>query len=200
MSAYPLPPARARAGPSTPALREHAARVEAAAAGDVRGRRYLARDLEVAQEIGAAGLGLADRGDEGLRIGVEGMVDDLVLTADLHDPAEVHDRDPIGEEAGSRDVVGDIDERQLHVRLDALHQLEDLGTRGEVDHRDGLVGDDDARPEDESAGYRDALPLAAREHVRVPVEVVRDRDLSSLSPKPLRSCSSFAPASRRCDG
>jgi len=67
--------------------------------------------------------------------------------------------------------VRDVYERQPEVPLDAPQEVQYLGPRREVDHRHGFVRDDDARVEHEGSGGGDALPLAAREHVGVPVHV-----------------------------
>ena len=55
-------------------------------------------------------------------------------------------------------------------RAQAVEQVEDAGAHRHVEHRDGLVGDEQLRLEHERGRDRDALPLAARELVRVAVE------------------------------
>ena len=51
-----------------------------------------------------------------------------------------------------------------------VEQVEDARAHGHVEHRDGLVGDEQLGLEHERRRDRDALPLAARELVRVAVE------------------------------
>ena len=51
-----------------------------------------------------------------------------------------------------------------------VEDAEDPGPHGHVEHRDGLVGDEEVGVEDEARGDGDALPLAAGELVRIAVE------------------------------
>ena len=107
--------------------------------------------------------------EERLRVGVLGVVDDLAGRSFLHDAAEVHDRDPVGEVGGRREVVRDHEDAQP-----ALPQLveerEDAGPHRHVQHRDGLVGDQQLGVEYQAGRDRHALALPTRELVRVAVE------------------------------
>ena len=51
-----------------------------------------------------------------------------------------------------------------------VEQVQDSRADGDVEHRDGLVGDEQVRPEDDARRDRDALALTARELVRVALE------------------------------
>ena len=66
----------------------------------------------------------------------------------------------------------------------AVEQVEDARAHRHVEHRDGLVGDQQLRLEHERRGDRDALPLAAGELVRK-----RSRN-SSAGERPARSSAS----------
>ena len=66
----------------------------------------------------------------------------------------------------------DEEEGQVELRLQVFHQVDDLRLDGDVEGRDRLVGNDEARVEDERAGDADALALAARELVRIAVDEV----------------------------
>ncbi len=57
--------------------------------------------------------------------------------------------------------------------LQVLEQVEDLRLDRDVERRDRLVADDQLRLERERAGDADPLALAARELVRVAVDVSR---------------------------
>ena len=61
----------------------------------------------------------------------------------------------------------DEDEAQLQPLLDVEQQVEDLAADRHVERRRRLVGDDDPRVERQRPGDADALPLAAREGVRI---------------------------------
>jgi len=51
--------------------------------------------------------------------------------------------------------------------LEFVEEIQHLGAHGDVERRDRLVGDHEARPAHDGAGDRDALVLAARELVRI---------------------------------
>ena len=56
--------------------------------------------------------------------------------------------------------------------LEVVEQVDDLGLHRHVQSRDGLVEHDQPRLERQRPGHPDALSLAARELVRVAVEVL----------------------------
>ena len=95
--------------------------------------------------------------------------DDLAGRALLDDPAEVHDRDPVGEVRRRREVVRDHQDREPALPQ-PVEQLQDAGADRDVEHRDRLVGDEQPRLEHERRRDRDPLALPAGELVRVPVE------------------------------
>ena len=80
---------------------------------------------------------------------------------------EVHDRDAVGDHPRERQVVGDEQVRQVALGPQVEHQPQQLRPDRDVEHADGLVGDDQLRPEHEGAGDDDALALAAGQLVRV---------------------------------
>ena len=86
---------------------------------------------------------------------------------DLHDLAQVHHRDPVGEHPGQRQVVGDEQVRQAALAAQVEHQAQELGPDRDVEHRDRLVGDDQLGLHDQGPGDHHALALAAGELVRV---------------------------------
>ena len=104
---------------------------------------------------------------ERLGVRVARRADDLLGRADLHDLAEVHDGDPVGEHPGERQVVGDEQVGQAALLAQVEHQAQELGPDRHVEHRHGLVGDDELRVHDQRPGDHDALALAAGELVRV---------------------------------
>ena len=79
----------------------------------------------------------------------------------LDEMARVHDEDAVGEIAGARDVVGDVEERDAFLLAQLAHQVEDADPDRDVEHRDGLVGDDQLRPQRERLREPDPLALAA---------------------------------------
>src|SRR5438552_7319164 len=79
--------------------RDRTARMEDAS------RRRIERARHLAAEHHALARGLhlrirdRDRGEQGLRVGVLRILVELAALGDLHDLAEVHDRDPVGDVA-----------------------------------------------------------------------------------------------------
>ena len=96
--------------------------------------------------------------------------DHLVGRALLDDPAEVHDGDPVGVVRGRGEVVRDHQDREPVVP-ELVEDREDPRPHRHVEHRDGLVRDEELGVEDEARRDRDALTLAPRELVRIAVDV-----------------------------
>ena len=159
--------------PSADRGRLLAAGVERAAEGRVRRVRHLAA-RQVADLL-AARVRVGDGPQQRLRVGVAGVGEDLLGRADLDDPAEVHDRDPVAEVLRAGEVVGDVDVGEPEVLLEVEHQLQDLGPHRHVEHRDRLVRDQHARVRDGRPRHDHALLLAAGQVARVLLEEQLDR-------------------------
>ena len=148
-------------------LAQPAAGVEAAARRRVDRRRHVALE----DDPPAAPLDLRvrdrDRRQQRDRVRVERPRLSSRRRRQLDDPAEVHHRDPVADVADDRQVVGDEQVRQPEPALEPLEQVDDLRLDRDVEGADRLVGDDEVRVEGERPGDADALPLAARELVRV---------------------------------
>ena len=82
---------------------------------------------------------------------------------------EVHDRDPVGVVGRGREVVRDHEDAEAGP-AQLVEEREDPGADGDVEHRHGLVGDQELRVEHEARRDGDALALAAGELVREAVE------------------------------
>ena len=109
---------------------------------------------------------------QGLRVLVFRSRIHVVGKTDLDDLAEVHDGDAVAHPLDHRKVVGDEQVREEELLLKILEQVEDLGLDRDVEGGDGLVADDEPRVERQRPGDADALPLPARELVRVAVDEV----------------------------
>ena len=101
-----------------------------------------------------------------------GRGEDGVAAAVLDRVAEVHHHHVVGDVADHRQVVRDEDVGQPELVLQVLQQVEDLRLHRQVERRDRLVEHQQHRMHHDGAGDRDALALAAREHVRIAVEVL----------------------------
>ena len=101
------------------------------------------------------------------RVRMARVAEQLLGRALLDDPAEVHDRDPVGDVPREPEVVGDDEDRHAGLAHELQHQREDLAAHRRVEARDRLVGDEQPRLEHHRAGDHDALALAAGDLVRV---------------------------------
>ena len=84
----------------------------------------------------------------------------------LDDAAQVHHRDPLGDLPHDGEVVGDEEVGQPAVALQVGQQVEHLRLHRDVERRDRLVADDEARLDRERPRDPDALALATGELVR----------------------------------
>ena len=85
----------------------------------------------------------------------------------LDDLAGVHHEDVVREIARAREIVRDVEERDLPFRLQLQHQVQDPDANRDVEHARRLVGEEHDRLDRERACDRDALALTAGELVRV---------------------------------
>ena len=108
---------------------------------------------------------------ERLGVRVVGPAEDRLRIADLHDPPEVHDRDPVGEVAHDAKVVRDQQVAGLALGLQLGQDVQDRGLDRDVERTRRLVGDDDAGVAGERAGDRHALLEPARQLARLEVQV-----------------------------
>jgi hypothetical protein len=87
------------------------------------------------------------------RLGVE-----LTGRPQLDDPPGIHHRDPVGDLDEQRQVMGDEDDGEAELRLEALHLAQDLPLHHHVDRRGRLVHHDQLRVARQRE--RDGRPLA----------------------------------------
>ena len=122
-----------------------------------------------------ARVGLGNRPEERLRVRVLRILVDHLRRADLDDPAEIENRDAVAEELRGREVVRDVEVREVELALEVEHQLEDLRPHAHVEHRDGLVRDEQRGIEDDRPRDHRPLLLSPREVRRVLVHVLLGR-------------------------
>ena len=104
--------------------------------------------------------------EQRLGVGVVRALVDGLGEAELHQPAEVEDGDPVGDVAHDAEVVGDEEVRDLLLRLELDEQVEDRRLDGDVERRGRLVADDELRVAGERPRDREALLEPARELAR----------------------------------
>ena len=157
-----------RSGRASNAMR--AAGVEAAARRPVARARHHALDL---LEPRSARLGLGNRAQEALRVGVARCAQQLDARALLDDLAGVHDRDAVGHLVDHAEVVRDEQHRRAGLGAEVAQQLQDLRADGGIERGGRLVGDQQARAHGHGHGDHDALLEPAGELVRIGVEAAR---------------------------
>ena len=107
------------------------------------------------------GPGLAAEGLPEAGVGAVG-VDQVLVGADLDDPALVHDHDLVGGDGGG-EAVGD--HQRGAAGGDHAHGLVDLGLAGEVEVGGGLVEQQDRRVDHLGPGEGEELALARRQRL-----------------------------------
>ena len=92
-----------------------------------------------------ARLGLGDRAQQALRVGMARRAQQLDPRALLDDAARVHDGDPVGHLVDDAEVVGDEQHGRAGLGGEVAQQLQDLRADGGIERRGRLVGDQQAR-------------------------------------------------------
>src|SRR5699024_698802 len=110
-----------------------------------------------------------NRREQALRVRVDGVAHDLRGLADLDEVTVAHDGDALGDPFDHRQIMADEQARESVFLLQAFEQVEDLRLHRYVERRGRLVGDEQLRPQGQSAGDADALTLTAGELMGVPV-------------------------------
>src|SRR5215203_1841489 len=153
-------------------LRPRTAVVEVAPAGRVRGRWHVSSDDHALALALLLGVGDRDGREQRGGVGVARLAVERRPVGDLHDLAEIHHGHPVRDVLDYGEVVGYEDVGEVELLLEVLQQVDDLSLDRDVQCRDGLVADDQARVERDGPGHPDPLALAARELVRVAVVVL----------------------------
>ena len=109
--------------------------------------------------------------EQGAGVGVLRARENLCDRALLDLAAGEHHDDPVGDLGDHGHVVGDEQDRHPDLLLQELDQVEDLGLDRDVEGGRGLVGDQQRRAAGERHRDHRALAHAARELVRVLVEL-----------------------------
>ena len=124
--------------------------------------------------VGAqARIRFGDRGQQRLGIRMQRSREQRFGRRGLHDPADIHHRDPFADVLDDAQVVRDEQIREPQPVLQFEQQVEDLGLYRHVQRRDGLVRDDQAGVQRQCAGDADALALAPGERMRIAPHIFR---------------------------
>jgi hypothetical protein len=116
---------------------------------------------------GLSGLGDRRRRQQGLRIGVLWIGEQLGRVRQFDDPPQIHHRDTGRDVAHHGKVMSDEQVRQPELLLQILEQVDHLPLDRHVERRHGLVADDDLGVDRQRPRNSHALTLPTREFVRV---------------------------------
>src|SRR4028119_560002 len=100
---------------------------------------------------------------------MERIVEDRAGRLNFDDLPQVHHRYPATYVTHYPKVVGDEEERQSQIFLEAHQQVEHLGLDRDVKRRDSLVRDDELRIDGKRTGNPNALALPSRELPRIAI-------------------------------
>ena len=118
---------------------------------------------------------VGNRLEQQARVRMQGALEHALCRALLDDLPRVHDEHVVRDVTRAGEIVGDVEEREVLVLLQVEHQVENADADRDVEHRGRLVGHEHGRLHGERSRDRDALPLAARQLVRVLVDVALGR-------------------------
>ena len=105
--------------------------------------------------------------EQRLGVGVQRVGKNVVGLAVLHQIAQVHNADSVGDMLDDGQIVGDEKIRQVALFLQGFQQVDDLRLNGDVQRGDRLVADDELGVQGQRTGNADTLALAAGELVRI---------------------------------
>src|SRR5881628_3696164 len=131
----------------------------------IGGVRYFALEDD---PIGAkARIRYGNGRQEGLGIGMLRIREQFFGRRGLHDPADVHYRDPIADVLDDAQVVSDEEKGKPKSFLKFEEEVQDLCLDRHVERGDGFVRNDQTGIQGKCAGDADTLALSAREGMRV---------------------------------
>ena len=98
---------------------------------------------------------------------MERILEYLGRGRELDDTAEIHDRNSLRDVANHREIVADKNHRQAFARAEIRNKIENLRLHGNIERRDGLVGDNQFRFKGKASSDGDALTLTAGEFMGI---------------------------------
>ncbi len=122
-------------------------------------------------QVSAFPRGLSARGGEqAIRVGMPGLFEQAFGRTCLHRLAAVEHEDPIAHRSHYAKIVGDPEETEGALRLDAADEFKEIRLDAGIQGRGGLVQDQQLGIAAQGHGEADPLPLATRKLVGKPFE------------------------------
>src|SRR5215468_2069351 len=95
------------------------------------------------------------------------IIEDPLRRSDLDYSAALHDGYTVGDLGHETEIVSDEQYRHVPLRLNLLQEIDDLGLRGHIKRRCGLVGNQHLRLQRQCNCDHYPLTLSTRERERV---------------------------------
>jgi hypothetical protein len=118
------------------------------------------------------GSQLGNRGEQELRIGVQGTAEKVLSAGHLHNLSHVHDGDAIADVFYNPEIVRDEQVGETELVSQVHQEVQNLRLDGDVEGGDGFVGDNQLRMKGDSPGNPDSLALTSAELVGVTFRVL----------------------------
>ena len=110
--------------------------------------------------------------DQALGIGMLRRADERFRRRVLHDPAEIHDDDAVGDVFDDGEVMRNEQIRETVIALQVDQQVDHLGLDRDIQRRDRLVGHHQLGAKHQCARDRDPLALSSGKHMRIAIVVL----------------------------
>ena len=123
--------------------------------------------------LGDLGIRDRNRGKQGLRVGVDGAVIELIRVRCLYYSSKVHNSDSVRNMSDYQQVVRDEEISNTELFLQLFKHIDDLRLDGNVQRGYGFVADDEFGIYSQRSRDTDTLSLAAGELVDVSCRVLR---------------------------
>ena len=136
-----------------------AAGMETAAGGNIDGGGNIAFQQDALLLV--VNIGHRNGGQQCLGVGMHRLLVQLFCIGDLHDLAQVHNDDSVGDVFNNGHIVGDEDVGEATLTLQIVHQIQNLSLNGNVQCGNSLVADNNLGVDGQGAGNTDSLTLTA---------------------------------------
>lgn len=135
--------------------------METAAAWGIHGARNIALQQDTLPRLILLWIGQRYCGKQRLGIGVDRMVAKLIAFSQLHQAAQIHDANAVGDMAHHRDVMRDKQISQALFSLQILQHIDHLGLDRHIQRGDGFVAHNEFGLHSQSSGNAHTLLLTA---------------------------------------
>lgn len=124
--------------------------------------------------------------EQELRVRMKRPAKKILPTGHFHDLSQIHHSNSITDVFDDSKIMRNEEIREPQLISKVHQKVEDLGLDGDIEGRDGFIGDDQIGTKGDSPGNSDPLPLSSAELMRIPESVLRmETDLLKKFRNPL---------------